>query len=163
MNKKSRGLTLIELMIALAMLAVVASLAVPSFGAAADRTRLKAAAETLAADFADARLEAAQRGRPLHVAFSAGPGWCWAVAATPGCGCDQAQRCQLKVERAADHGQIELVDARDARLDPSGPAAAGASALFRSAHGESLRVDLAPLGRAVICAPAAPVPGYPAC
>jgi len=160
---RRRGVTLLELMIALALLAIVASLALPPFAGAAQRTRLKAAAETLAADLASARFEAAQRGLPVYLKFGAGPGWCWSVATSPGCACASQQACQIKSERGADHPGIELLKAGDARFDPAGPADGSIGAAFQTARGERLQVDLSALGRASICAPAAPVAGYPAC
>jgi len=159
---KQLGLTLLEVMIALAMLAIVASLALPSFGAAAERARLKSAAETLAADIADARFEAAQRGQAFNIDFKTGADWCWSVAMAPGCSCGTAQACQLKTVQGKDHAGIELLQAGATRLDPTGPADGGA-ALFQSSRGDRLRVELSRLGRASICAAAGTLPGYPAC
>jgi type IV fimbrial biogenesis protein FimT len=163
---KPRGLTLIELTIALALLAVLATLALPSFGSAVDRTRLKAAAETLAADLGEARFQAAQRGLPLHLGFRIGPDWCWAVATAPDCPCDQTQACRLKTENAAAYPGVTLLEANATRFDPDGQAVAeGAAtgALLQSRRGERLRVLVTPLGRALVCTPDASVSGYPRC
>lgn len=161
--QRSRGLTLLELMIGLAVLALVASLALPSFASVAGRTRLKQVAETLAADIAEARFDAARRGQPMHVEFQDGPQWCWAVAASPGCSCGTPQSCQLKTVQARDHGGVALVQAAAVQLQGTGGVAAASQALFQSAQGEQLRVDVSPLGRAVVCAPGGAVPGYMAC
>lgn len=160
---KNRGLTLLELMIVLAMLAVVSSLALPSFGAAAQRARLKNSAEILAADLAEARFQAAQRGQSLFVDFQAGSDWCWAVATAPGCACGSAQPCQLKTVRASDHPGIKLLEPQATAFDPSGAAVVVGSAVFESARGERLRVNTSLLGRTSVCAAGAPVPGYGAC
>jgi len=82
--RQRRGFTLLELMIGLAVLAVLATLAVPSMGSALQRQRLRAAAEHLAADLNEARFEATRRGQILHVLPRSGPAWCWAVAREPG-------------------------------------------------------------------------------
>lgn len=151
-------------MIALALLALLASLAAPSFGGATERARLRYAAETLAADIADARLEAARRGQALHLDTQTGAAWCWAIASQPGCGCAGARSCQLKYETAADHGGIRLLQAAPARLEASGETQAQpVTAIFESARGERLEVWMSPLGRSRICSPAGTVPGYPAC
>lgn len=157
-----RGLTLLELMIGLAVLAVVASLALPSFAGMAGRGKLKAVAETLAADLAEARFEAARRGLPLHVEFSPGADWCWSVATTTGCACGERQACQLKAVHGHDHAGIELLQSGNTRLDATGLAVATQS-LFQSARGERLRVDVSATGRASICAPAGKLAGYPDC
>lgn len=159
---RRRGFTLLELMIGLAVLALVASLALPSFAGVASRARLKGAAEMLAADLAEARYEAARRGQPLFVAFSAGPDWCWSVASSEGCPCGSAAACQLKTVRGRDHAGVELLQAGSTRLDANGLGVA-ASTLFQSSRGEQLRVDLSALGRAGICAPAGRLPGYADC
>jgi type IV fimbrial biogenesis protein FimT len=156
-------------MVGLAVLAVLATLTLPSFAGMAQRARLKSVAETLAADLTEARFEAAQRGQTFHVVFRPGPDWCWAVATTPDCPCEPgaAPACRLKAVRAADHGGITLLQSAAARLEPAGMAGLGepqtGGAVFQSPSGESLRVRISPLGRASICAPTAPVPGYPAC
>lgn len=160
---KRRGLTLLELVIALAVLALVASLAIPSFGSLTARTRLKGAAEGLAGDLSEARFEAAKRGLALNIEFGSGnAGWCWAVATTPGCACGAAQACQLKTVQAHEHAGVELLQAGSTQVQANGQALA-ASTLFQSARGERLRVDVSPLGRATICAPAGKIPGYADC
>ncbi|EGJ11376.1 MULTISPECIES: GspH/FimT family pseudopilin [Rubrivivax] len=164
MKRPALGLTLLEAMIALAIVALLASLAVPSFGSAAERARLRMAAETLAADLGEARFEAARRGQPLHLDVHAGADWCWAIATDSGCGCGSERGCQLKTERAADHRGIRLLDAAPARLEADGEAQAQPRpAVFESSRGERLQVSLSPLGRARICAPAGVVSGYAAC
>lgn len=157
-----RGFTLLEAMIVIALVALVASLALPSFSGAAERARLKSAAETLASDLAEARFEAARRGSGLHVEITPGPAWCWSVATQPGCGCGAAA-CRLKAASGSDHAGIVLADARSAHFQPLGTAEAGAGALFESTRGEQLKVELSALGRARICAPGGRVAGYAAC
>jgi type IV fimbrial biogenesis protein FimT len=160
-----RGLTLLELVIALAVVAIVASIAMPSFGSAADRARLRHAAESFAADLAEARFQSAQRGVPLYLDAQPGPGWCWAVTSAPGCRCGVAQACQLKTVRESDNPGVQLIDAHAISFDPAGTTQSinGSDALLQSRRGERLRVSVSALGRASICAPDSAVPGYPAC
>lgn len=188
-----RGLTLIEIVTVLAVLAVLATLALPSLGNLAQRHRLAAAAESLAADLTEARLEAARSGQPLWVrAESAGDNgavrWCWVVATSPGCGCTDASptlpACALRRVSAADHAGVELARPLQAGFDPGGTrlgtpgtgaaVAAGASpaagpamrAELASRAGDRLQIQLGALGRASICVPAGlPLAGwrYPPC
>lgn len=161
---RQRGLTLVELMIAVAMAAVIAMAALPGFSAAVERHRLRHAAETLAADFSEARYEAARSGRPLHVAIDGrSEAWCWNVATRPDCGCQAADRCQLKATHAREHTGIQLLQPQPAVFEPEGMVSAAGSATFRAPHGEMLRVSVGPMGRASVCSPGPPVPGYPAC
>ncbi|MCU0968754.1 MAG: GspH/FimT family pseudopilin [Rubrivivax sp.] len=157
----SRGLTLVELAIVLALVGVLATLALPGLAAQLDRHRLRAAAEGLALDLGEARHEAARQGRALHFRARSGPGWCYAITTSPGCGCD-APACALKTVHAADFPGIDLAAADALHLTPDGLAQRG-GALLRNGRGETLRVVLAPLGRATVCAPGRSDRGVPPC
>jgi type IV fimbrial biogenesis protein FimT len=158
------GLTLIELMMALAVVAVLAALALPSLGAQLARQRLKTAAETLAGDLAEARFEAARRGIALHLHYTPGTDWCWAVASASACDCRSAQPCQLKTVHSSDHPGVVLVQSHDARFDPAGASASTeAGATLRSSRGDELRVGVTRLGRVRVCAPGGAALGYTAC
>jgi type IV fimbrial biogenesis protein FimT len=158
-----RGVTLLELLVGLAILAVLGTLALPSMHGRLARERLNTAAEALAADLADARFEAARRGAPLHVDLTLGDDWCWSVAATPGCACGPTQSCQLKAVRASDHPGVRLASGRGAVLDAQGVASGPLGATFDSATNESLRVDLVALGRARVCSLHGPSRRYAPC
>jgi type IV fimbrial biogenesis protein FimT len=163
-RRRCSGLTLIELMVVLGIVAVLAALSLPSFGAQVAGHRLKAAAETLAADIAEARFEAARRGSTLHLNYNQGAEWCWAVATASGCDCRSAQPCQLKAVRSADHPGLTLAQTRNAQFDPAGSTAGGdGAALLRSSHGSELRVAVSRLGHVRVCAPGAAALGFPAC
>ncbi|MBX3603053.1 MAG: pilus assembly protein FimT [Rubrivivax sp.] len=155
MPRRALGLTLIELCMTLAVLAVLGALALPSFATRLDRQRLYTAAETLAADLADARFEAARRGQALHlVPQGSADAWCWAVATAPGCACGQPQACALKTVSATEHPGVRLLEARSVALAAEGlPVEVGVAALLESRRGERLQVAISPAGRTRICAP----------
>ncbi len=170
--REHRGVTLIELAITLAVLAVLGALALPNMGARLAHQRVFATAQALASDLSDARFEAAQRGLPLHVQSSSGNGkggtdWCWAVTTAPGCGCGAIagpkQVCQLRNVTAGEHPGVRLSDAHDARLEPTGAATAQPVATLESARGEKLRVEISALGRARVCVVAGHWPQLPGC
>ena len=165
---RHRGLTLIELMVALGIVAVLATLAVPSYGRLMAWQRLKAAAENMALDLAELRFQAAQRGVALHLQATPGADWCYSMAVASGCDCRVQQQCQMKTVRAKDHPGVLLVEAQNFLFEPQaglGAAFGGSTlgALLQSADGRQLRVAVSPLGRARICAPGAALPGYAAC
>ncbi|MFO1330446.1 MAG: GspH/FimT family pseudopilin [Rubrivivax sp.] len=159
-----RGLTLIELMIGLAMIAVLMSLAVPSFNTYLQRHRLKSVALGLEADLREARHEAVRRGRPVRVSFQAGPEWCYAIAIEPGCDCRNASPCRLKAVRAADVRGVQLLQAQSLGFDPASGVAdtEGGGATWGVPGGERLRVSVNALGRPSVCVQEgqlAPLPG----
>ena len=157
------GLTLLELVISVSLLAVLGLLALPGVGAQLDRQRLRHAAQTLAGDVAEARFMAAQRGQPVFLQASSGPQWCWSVAMGSGCGCGAPQSCRIHSVNAADHPGVQLSTPFSVRLDPAGTAQAAASATLESAQGDRLRVDVSAQGRTRICAPAGNWTQLPAC
>ncbi|CAD5373625.1 Pilus assembly protein FimT [Rubrivivax sp. A210] len=160
----ARGVTLIEMVIAIAVLVLLATLALPAFQARLDRQRLAAAAEALATDLAEARFEAVRRGQAAYVEpAEQGGAWCWAVSTQSGCTCDQAQPCQLRAVQSSSYKGIKLIEPHAVRLDPDGTAETQASAVFESRHGERLRVDLQALGRVRICTLAGSDTRYPHC
>ena len=71
---RQEGVTLIELMVALGVLAVLVALAVPSFREISINNRSANITNTLLADLAAARSEATKQQRPVTVRASAG-GW----------------------------------------------------------------------------------------
>jgi type IV fimbrial biogenesis protein FimT len=155
---------LLELMAVLGIVAVLATLALPSFGGMMSRHRLKAAAEHLAIDLAELRFEATQRGLPLHLHFATGAQWCYALATASGCDCRVAQSCQLKTVHASDYPGVQILEAQPALFTPQAGAQVGSgSALLRSSDGAQLRVGLTLLGRPKVCAPEAAVPGIARC
>ena len=169
-TQRRTGFTLLELAVVMAVTIVLGAMAVPSFSGLVARQRLKSVAYGLQADIALARQEAGRSGLAVHLMFHPGPQWCYALSAGIGVDCRQAAATPgngiLKVVRGADHAGTTLVDATAMAIDPrSGTSMlADGHARFASPQaGQHLRVQLGRLGRASVCAPAAPVPGTPAC
>ena len=160
-----RGLTLLELMIAIAVVAVLVGVAAPSMSAAMARHRLRAAAEHLAADMGEARLEATRTGRPVHLSFHAGDHWCYVLSTAPQSDCRYPAATQLKVVRHLDHPGVTLQEASPQTFDASGglSLAPPGQALLASPQGDQLRVRVSRMGRASVCAPGLPVPSVRPC
>jgi type IV fimbrial biogenesis protein FimT len=164
-RRRLQGLTLIELMIGIGILAVLMSLAVPSFSAYLQRQRLKAAAQGLELDLREARYEAAQRGHTLGVVFSPGADWCYAITTTSDCDCRVQQACRLKTTRAVDLRGVHLVEAQNTRFDPANGAAeaTGSTAVWATTGPERVQVSVSPMGRPHSCVLEGTLPPLPRC
>lgn len=164
-RRRTRGLTLIELVIGLGICAVLMSLAVPSFGQYLQRQRLKAAAQGLELDLREARYEAARRGSELFVSFRGGPDWCYTLSTTADCDCHVQQACRLKATRAGDLRGVQLLAARTVRFDPATGQAdqPGQTAVWAGSGGERVMVSVGAMGRPSVCTTDGSLPPFPAC
>jgi type IV fimbrial biogenesis protein FimT len=161
---RHRGLTLVELMVVLAIAAVLVSLAVPEVGRQLARWKLQAAAEHLAADLNDARHDAPRLGMALQLRVEPGHAWCWSVSAAPACPCESAQPCQRRRASAAQFPSVSIADGTIASFAPTADArAAAVRVALSSSYGDRLQVLVSPLGRARICSPESASATYPRC
>jgi len=161
-----RGITLIECVIAIAIVAALMSIALPSFGEAMSRARLRAAAQDLALGLGNARLESVRSGAgPVHVTLNPGSSWCWAVGPVPNVDChNPVSDGTLHVVRADDYAGVTMTRGVSTSFDGRDTlAAAGFAAEFALAQGQQLRVQVTPLGRATICSPQGSLLDFPRC
>ena len=101
MPTQARGFTLIELMVTLAVLAILLTVAVPSFVSFRQRTALGGAAEQLVSSWNQARFEALRRDQLLKVSLVNNSGnFCFGVSETTNpadstpCDCFEADKTQ---------------------------------------------------------------------
>jgi type IV fimbrial biogenesis protein FimT len=77
LENKSAGLTMLELMITLAIIAIILSLSVPSFSSFRETQRLISAAEQVYAHLQQARSESIARNVPAYVNFNSDGSETW--------------------------------------------------------------------------------------
>lgn len=186
MDDRARsGFTLVELLVAIAVAAVLITCALPAFTDFIDSQRLRAAAQEVAADLRYARSEAIRRHAavPIGVSFSPGAHWCYGISQQLPCDCavqdwhsanacllDLAHARQLHTTAGANHLNVELLDARFSSdrttvFDPLRGLARAGRVELQSARGKRLDIRISTLGRVRICAPtgSASPAGYAPC
>ena len=172
--RRAPGFTLVELIVAMTVLAILATLAVPAFTAHFEKARLRSAADAVVALVAEARLAAVKQARAVSVQFTGhGAHWCVGAreASLPSAGmpmvgvdvCDclaDGDACVVDARRAvvgsALHRGVDLLAPVDAFAfeGATGMRAAGSSGAVRLASRSgrfALRVAISPLGHASMC------------
>jgi prepilin-type N-terminal cleavage/methylation domain-containing protein len=183
--RRAPGFTLVELIVAMTVLAILATLAVPAFAVYFEKARLRSAADGVVALIAESRLAAVKQARGVTVRFSGtGAQWCVGAreAALPAAGmpmagsdvCDclaDGDACLVDARRAvvasAMHRGVALLAPVDAftfgatgmRVDESSGAVRLASRSGRFA----LRVAISPLGHASVCSSGGVIAGIRSC
>jgi type IV fimbrial biogenesis protein FimT len=172
------GITLIEAAIAVAVAAIVASTALPAFGAFIETRRLDGVATRLAADLREARAQAQQRGSGVRVTLHHAPwGDCYVVhtGAATQCRCDEQgpAACDggalaLKTVQLPSRERIVLAaNVPSLRFDPlHGTASPAGTLRVVAAGGRAVHHVVNVLGRVRSCTPqvvAPAVPGWRGC
>lgn len=177
------GFTLTEVVLVVALLAILLALAAPSIQAMLDRNSVRSAASNLGVDVQYARSEAVRTNAPVAFVLSpASTPWCYGITTTSTCTCSTAGSCNLKTVTGDDYRNLALalVDA-DGYTGANGfsidPRQGGVSTIPGSGHGPvttiTLRSTTTPgaevasrlnaLGHLTQCSPDGSLSGYPAC
>lgn len=165
-SPRGQGFTLIELMVTIAVLAIIMGLALPSFREFLDRSALRGAADAVVSVIGDAKQEAIKRDRFVNVRIKPMTGgFCVgaqevATGMTTGCDCAAAV-CGITEfpAVAGDLKGVTLVGTPDFgfAFDPrtgtlATPGQAG-SVDLQGGSGYRVRVQINAMGRANLCAP----------
>ncbi|OUS09944.1 hypothetical protein A9Q89_12260 [Gammaproteobacteria bacterium 53_120_T64] len=180
-NKRAscqQGFTLIEAMIVIAIVAIVLSLAVPSFNDFFEKNRLKRAAEEVYGLITKARAEAVIRSVDMRVDVDAGT-WCLGYEERPSpfdppCNCANANSCTVdvagtpvtQVVSGADFSGVTITESfAGVTFFDTVKGTAGNGTVSLSAADWDLDVVVSNMGRVRICAPSSSqsTMGYRAC
>ncbi|NOQ65524.1 MAG: prepilin-type N-terminal cleavage/methylation domain-containing protein [Methyloprofundus sp.] len=155
MNTKTEtGFTLLELLLSIAILSLVASLAVPSFNQLIEGNKLKIAVETLKSDLMFARSETMKQNMNLRIDLTKSrDSWCYGINDdNTQCDCGKADSCGLKVVNGQLFQGIKLDAADDTTFDFRRGTAVAMGATLSSAN-YAARVVVSTSGRIRICSP----------
>lgn len=166
------GFTLIELMVVVAIAAILAALALPSFTETVDKYRLRGAADNLYGDLQFSRMEAVRKNQSVILNFSTGGSWCYGMKLGSNCDCtkssSEADYCSLKLVRYLENTGITLTSQTflsSPSFDPlQGLSSQAGDIVLVSSRGRQTQVSLTRLGMASVCTPAgANSAGYSSC
>lgn len=175
-GRKPRGNTLTEMLVAVALLAILAMLALPSWRAHLLQKRLEGAAETYRQNFQWARNHAIRSGQAVRILFGRdADGSCYVVFTGPdaACGCTaSAAHCnapaQLLTSEHLPAAQLVAVQPKGSTrrllVDPlRGTVTPALTAVFSTPDGKTLHEVVNLLGRGHGCSPQGDAPGWPVC
>lgn len=169
------GVTLVELLVTLALVALLVAVAAPAMAAFIDKARLRSAAQTLAQELRQARNHALDYQRTIHFSLVKGVDqWCYGWRDDSTCSCDSpapAALCRSSTDmrvhqqRSADFPAVQLSLRTGAAralvlFSPVRGSATAATFVLRNRHDEA-HVIVSPLGRVRLCSPAGGI--YPLC
>lgn len=170
-----RGLSLVELLLVLAIAAVLLGGGLPSFRQAMDQRRVEAAAAQLRTDIQLARTEAQTHNRTMRLSLHSGSfGSCYLVhtGAAADCSCHGGGRaiCSrgaelLRSEYFADSGAVQVRSNSPSMVfEPSrGTVTPTATVRIEDRSQRLLHAVVNLTGRSRLCTPNASMPGYKAC
>ncbi|HFE36945.1 MAG TPA: prepilin-type N-terminal cleavage/methylation domain-containing protein [Gammaproteobacteria bacterium] len=119
MHKSSNhGLTLLELIITLSILAIITSYGATSFRHILERQQLKAAGETVFADLRFAQSEAIKRNKKVYVTFKKqAENWCYGINIDSPCDCNVENQCQIdNINKIISSHQFKNIALQKARF-----------------------------------------------
>jgi type IV fimbrial biogenesis protein FimT len=181
------GFTLIELMVTLAVMAVVLAAAAPSFAEFFDKYRLRGAADAVVSMVSNARAESVKADQDVNVAFTgSGSAWCVGAnaAGTPtggnragaaaACDCTVTTECLVSGQRMAVEpgafpgvqvGALPAAMIFDSKLGTIAPLGNRTVTLTSPKGKYDIAVQVNALGQARSCVPGTKpvIAGIPAC
>lgn len=180
------GFTLVELMIAVAVMAILAMLAVPSFTTYLEKSRLRGAADDVVNLISQARQAGVKHDRDVNLAVVGnGNVWCLGASeqgapasvgdplpAAADCDCTDADECVVDGQRlvvgSATHAGISLSNPPasltfDGRMGIEKEGDADTIDLTSQNGRYTVTINISPLGQASICSTTGNILGYPEC
>ena len=148
---KSQGITLIELLVTLAVLAIIAGIGLPSYNAIMNETKLVGLTQQLVEALRVTKQLAITRDKTQYFNLVM-PDRCWGISSQPVCDCSVSSSCTLEnYQISTDYSTITLNTNRDTlSFSPLSGSTNGASYTLNVGSG-SVKVKVSTLGRIRAC------------
>jgi type IV fimbrial biogenesis protein FimT len=172
----ARGFSLMEMLVVLAVSAVLLTVAIPAFQEQRAKNDVKRGTEDLLALLRQAAAEAPLRDQPMTINInSLGSPWCVGVAVDSTCDCTQANDCTVpiagedvtRVVAGNAHPRVLITDnfnGNNTTFEPVRGRASNPGTLTVISGGWSLDLRVSTEGRVQVCNPGDnAIPGYEAC
>lgn len=166
---RQKGITLIEALVAISIMVILMSLAVPAFTGLLERNRLRSAADQLYTDLQYARSEAIKRNAKVYFSVSSGSDWAYGIGTSDACTCSSGScsSCELKTVTSSEFKNINMTLPTSPTQLYFSPRQGGVSSAvtvgFGNLQGQGANVVLTLLGSPRLCSPNGTFSGYPAC
>lgn len=168
------GFTLIEMMVVLAVLAIIVTTAVPGMGNFLDSNKLRGATSQFYSDMQYARSESIKRNVNVSVSVTSNgdTSWCYGISINTGCDCTitdptninacvlpQSGEDILKVGSSADFTGIRLISPSGSNQTVAtfdfvrGVATTTGTVVFESHNALETHIDVTALGKINACTP----------
>lgn len=166
LSSKQYGVTAMELLITLAIVAVVGASVTPSIMSHVRKERLKGAAESLYQSLVKARSEAISRRQDVNVIFVTGSNWCLGVTTNSTCSCTTAGSCTLGQNSYSNYSNVTMATASITNNKVTFEFTRGllnstGTITFSNSYGDSVSIVLYRLGPPKVCA--TNISGYESC
>jgi len=162
--RRHQGVTLIELMITVIVMAILASLATPAFLDQIDRRRIVGAGDNLIADMRYAQAEAMKTNIEVDVVFTTGASWSYTMDTNPNkttAGADY-KGSSLAISAAVTSAANTITfNPKRNTISPT-PASAENMVTVTSARGHSISLQVSPQSAMRLCTTSG-LSGYPSC
>ncbi len=162
----SQAFTLIEMLIALLLIAILTLVAVPTFTTLIQNHRLSSTAENLYYVLQLARSEAVKRNNTVFVTFTSGDSWCYGVNVGSTCNCNIAGNCTLGSFSAPQAQQLSLTSTFSSSMSFEGThgAASSSGSFTFTLYGQIsplITINIGVMGNGQMCSTG--ITGYTAC
>lgn len=164
-STKQIGFTLVELLIVIALFAVLASFAIPSYQQMVENSKIRTATESILTGFQIARAEAVKQNTNVQLDFRAGSAWTVCLAPAGGGSCPTTDDATTIQSRKSSDGSSSNITVTASDTGPyvfngfgvmTIPAAALTIDLDSTAYpgGRNLRIEVGAGGAVKSCDPA---------